>query len=92
MDNKKEETITLPDGKMLRVYVYPDGKRMMDIDDVIKALKNPINKEFLQNEVSKYAQSQNIIPKEKEKTEIKLSDFNEKLKQGLNWNPKEHKK
>lgn len=84
-----EERISMPDGSVVKCYIYPDGSRLMDINDVMKALANPLNKTKLQDLVAEHAQSTYTPPKESpQKPERELSDFNQKLKQGLNWNPK----
>ncbi|MES2543643.1 MAG: hypothetical protein V4548_02070 [Bacteroidota bacterium] len=90
MDNKgkKEEMITLKDGSKIRYYSYPDGQKLMDMDDVMNALKsNSKNKQELQEVLQEFAQSV-IVKKPEPKNKIELSDFNKKLEKGLNWNPK----
>jgi len=85
----KEEKVQMPDGSTIRLYLQPDGMKLMDIDDIMKAFSNPENKKALQELVSEHAQSVYTPPKEETvKKERKLSDFNSKLKEGLNWNPK----
>lgn len=91
---KKEEKLIMPDGSFVRYYIDQHGLRTLNMDDVLAALSGPeANKIRLQSVIAEFAQSLQIeAPPKKEHPPRELSDFNQKLLRGLNWNPKEHKK
>jgi hypothetical protein len=58
---------------------------LMNVSDDWKEFERLWNKKYGQQELP-FDRLELIEPKMKEE----LSDFNQKLKQGLNWNPKDH--
>lgn len=63
----------------------------VDIDKLILLVKESNNWDEFKAKVSQLV-NENTIIEPADKNQEDLSDFNKKLKQGLEWNPKDHKK
>lgn len=90
-----EKKLIMPDGFEVRYYVDENlGTQTLNMDDVVVVLKGPEeNKQYFLSQIGDFVMNAYIPPvPEKPKPPRDLSDFNQKLQRGLNWNPKDHKK
>jgi|SRR6218665_791060 len=93
-----EKKLKFPDKSFVRYYLDTDtGLETLDMDDVKKVLEgSEENKKFLASKLERFTVNMMVTPpKEKKQYQpppIKLSDFNQKLKQASKFNPNKDKK
>lgn len=70
------------------------GKGVISLDVLIELVKSSDSWDDFKDKVTGLSKVTSItyVQDDKKPPEEPLSDFNQKLKQGLEWNPKEHKK
>ncbi|RDI13216.1 hypothetical protein [Flavobacterium sp. AG291] len=68
------------------------GSGVINIDVLVELVKASNSWDDFKNNVENWSKLSSLTVINEEPKEEELSDFNKKLKQGLEWNPKEHKK
>ncbi len=64
----------------------------IDLDKLIDLVKESDSWDQFKEKIMGLGKSNVVEITATDESEEELSDFNKKLKQGLEWNPKEHKK